>query len=206
MKQVNRRKLLKGSATIAGLLLLSRNTAASVLTPAASEGPFYPTPSMRLPDTDNDLVKIAGMVKEAGGEIIVLKGKLISAQGQPLAGHRIEIWQCDINGRYHHPRDRRNIAHDKGFQGFGHDITDQDGNYNFRTIKPAKYPGRAPHIHVKVINGEQELLTTQFYIAGHADNDADFLYRRMASEQADSVSMKLARTNGSLVTTVNVVV
>jgi len=206
MKHVSRRKLLKGSTAIAGLLLLSRNTAASALTPTASEGPFYPTPSMRLPDTDNDLVKVAGMVKEAGGEIIALTGQVISAQGRPLAGHRIEIWQCDVNGRYHHPRDRRNVAQDKGFQGFGHDITDQHGGYKFRTIKPVKYPGRAPHIHVKISNAGTELLTTQFYLAGHADNDADFLYRRMSSEQADRVSMKLDRTNGMLSTTVNVVV
>ena len=63
-----------------------------------------------------------------------------------------------------HPGDNRDIVHDKGFQGFGHDITDENGGYRFRTIKPVSYPGRTPHIHVKLLDGNRELLTTQFYI------------------------------------------
>ena len=38
-----------------------------------------------------------------------------------------------------------------GFQGFGHDVTDAEGAYSFRTIKPVPYSGRTPHIHVKVL-------------------------------------------------------
>jgi len=39
---------------------------------------------------------------------------------------------------------------DKNFQGFGRFTTGSTGEYYFRTIKPLAYPGRAPHIHVKV--------------------------------------------------------
>ncbi len=206
MKLLSRRGLLKGFITLAGLSVYSRKAMSEVLTPRATEGPFYPSPSMRFSDVDNDLIKVSGAVKKAGGEIIRLKGKVMSKQGKPLAGHRIEIWQCDVNGRYLHSGDQRNVVYDNGFQGFGHDITDKNGNYTFKTIKPTIYPGRAPHIHVKVLNGERELLTTQFYIAGDKNNNADGLYRRMTAEQAKAVSMVFTLNNNLIETSINVVV
>lgn len=157
-------------------------------------------------DVDNDLIKVSGSVKKAGGEIILLKGKVMSKSGKPLVGHRIEIWQCDVNGKYLHANDTRSVNYDNGFQGFGHDVTDVNGNYSFKTIKPTIYPGRAPHIHVKVLAGKRELLTTQFYIAGNSKNNDDGIYRRMSTEQADGVSMVFHKTNNVLETTVNVVI
>ena len=69
------------------------------------------------------------------------KGQITDRDGVPMSGARIEIWQCDVNGKYLHPGDNRSVPYDQGFQGFGHDITDVAGNYAFRTIKPTKYPG-----------------------------------------------------------------
>jgi len=206
MKLLTRRGLLKGFITFAGLSVYSRNAMSEVLTPRTTEGPFYPSPSMSFGDIDNDLIKVFGAVKKAGGEIIELKGKVMSKQGKPLAGHRIEIWQCDVNGKYLHSGDRRNVTYDNGFQGFGHDITDKNGNYSFKTIKPTIYPGRAPHIHVKVLHKDRELLTTQFYIAGDRNNNADGLYRRMSAEQAQAVSMVFTQNNNLIETSINVIV
>ena len=115
MKPITRRALLKYSTTVACLTAISPSAVATILTPKASEGPFYPKPAMRYSDTDNDLVKKVDAVTEAGGEIIVLKGRILSSDDQPLAGHRIEIWQCDVNGRYHHPRDGLKDRRDNGF-------------------------------------------------------------------------------------------
>nr|WP_292265530.1 protocatechuate 3,4-dioxygenase [Marivita sp.] len=162
---------------------------AATATPPATEGPFYPTPSMRSADVDNDLVKIIGAVREAGGEVFMLKGRLTDKGGTPLAGYRIEIWQCDMNGKYLHSSDRQSIAFDAGFQGFGHDITGPDGSYSFRTIKPVTYPGRTPHIHVKVFDDSRERLTTQFYIDGHPANGRDRIFNRLADAEAKAVSM-----------------
>ena len=161
---------------------------------------------MRLADADNDLVKVTGLVREAGGEVITLKGQVTNESGTPLPGLRIEIWQCDMNGKYLHPGDNRSVARDQGFQGFGHDITDHNGSYRFRTIKPTRYPGRTPHIHVKILEGNRELLTTQFYLKGHPGNKRDGLYRRMTANQAASVSMELIEGPNGPETTVNVVV
>ncbi|WP_323771589.1 protocatechuate 3,4-dioxygenase [Antarctobacter sp.] len=179
---------------------------AATLTPGATEGPFYPTPPMRHADVDNDLVKIIGTIREAGGEVITLKGRVLDREGQPRAGHRIEIWQCDMNGKYLHSGDRQNIDFDAAFQGFGHDITGPDGTYSFRTIKPVTYPGRTPHIHVKVFNGDTELLTTQFYIDGHAANGRDRIFNRMSKAEATAVSMVFTVGGTGEETTVDVVV
>ena len=206
MKSITRRALLKYSTAMAGLAVISPSVMAGILTPSASEGPFYPKPSMRFDDIDNDLIKVSNVVTEAGGEIMLLKGQVLSREGQPLAGHRIEIWQCDGNGNYLHPGDGRHAVYDTGFQGFGHDIADADGNYQFRTIKPTHYPGRAPHIHVKVWDGKRELLTTQFYLAGYQFNDSDSLYRQLSPEQAELVSMVFTEHDEALETQVDVII
>ncbi|MBX2869562.1 MAG: hypothetical protein KTR18_12845 [Acidiferrobacterales bacterium] len=203
--QLTRRTVLSRASVFLAGLITGRSASASSVTPKAAEGPFYPTPGMRSSDTDNDLVKVMGVVQEAGGRIILLKGKITNKDGEPQSGLRIEIWQCDLNGKYLHTGDNREITHDQGFQGFGHDITANDGSYQFRTIMPTKYPGRTPHIHVKVCTEKKELLTTQFYIQDHSDNRNDSLYRRMSTSQAESVSMAFTDGVDGLETTVNIV-
>lgn len=183
-----RRGAMKALAVLPFGSLASWPASAAVPTPSATEGPFYPTPAMRFADADNDLVKIAGAVESAGGEVIVLTGRVLDRGGRPVEAARIEIWQCDVNGRYLHTGDDRGAPRDRSFQGFGHVVTGPDGAYAFRTIKPVPYPGRTPHIHVKVFHRGQEL-TTQFYIDGHPQNAGDFLFREMPAEERRAVSM-----------------
>ncbi|PWQ96571.1 protocatechuate 3,4-dioxygenase [Leucothrix pacifica] len=208
MKHSNysRRGFLASVSSVIGGLLVYRSANARALTPRTTEGPFYPRPSMRFADVDNDLVKVEGAVREAGGEIIHLKGVLTDKQGRPLAGHRVEIWQCDVNGKYLHTGDRQSTAYDQGFQGFGHDITDANGAYQFRTIKPTQYPGRTPHIHVKVLSAERELLTTQFYIKDHPNNARDGLFNWMSAEEQEVVSMGFRKGESGIETSVNIIV
>lgn len=95
-------------AMISGLAIWlnsSLRAFAQTRTPRQTEGPYYPSGSMRGPDQDNDLVRIEGAVREAGGEIIHLRGKIFSADRSPAANARIEIWQVDANGRYLHTGD-----------------------------------------------------------------------------------------------------
>ncbi|MFK7890548.1 MAG: hypothetical protein AB8B63_07010 [Granulosicoccus sp.] len=210
MKQIRepRRKVLAMLGTLTGLFAVQRSLQAADLleTPKATEGPFYPRESMRPKDVDNDLVKVDGVVEEAGGEIIMLNGRVTEADGSARAGLRVEIWQCDVNGKYLHPGDSRDIAYDAGFQGFGHDMTNANGEYSFRTIKPTRYPGRTPHIHIKVLEGDNELLTSQFYIDGEPQNSKDRIFRRLSSEQAAAVSMRFSAGDTWPETTVDIVV
>lgn len=161
---------------------------------------------MRRADVDNDLVKILGTVQEAGGEVFVLKGRILDRSGAPLADRRIEIWQCDMNGKYLHSGDHQAIDFDTAFQGFGHDITGPDGGFEFRTIKPVIYPGRAPHIHVKIFADGQEVLTSQFYIQGHPANSRDNIYNRLSDREAQAVSMVFTMTDTGEEAIVDVVV
>lgn len=146
-------------------------------TPSMTEGPFYPD---KLPlDTDNDLLIINDGITPAVGEITHLTGRILDASGSPIRDATIEIWQCDAHEVYHHTADLSSTRNepDLNFQGFGRFTTDSTGEYRFRTIKPVPYPGRpAPHIHVKVLRGDRELLTTQIFIAGHPGNTNDGVF------------------------------
>ena len=200
---VNRRTLVHGSLGALGVTMFP-SLAAAFPTPKATEGPFYPEEEMRFADIDNDLVKIEGEVTEAGGEIVHLNGRVFWTSGEPVEGARVEIWQCDVNGRYLHTNDTGNSERDRAFQGFGHDVTDTDGNYEFRTILPVAYVGRTPHIHVKVLAGRREL-TTQFYIANDPRNNEDWLYNRMSVEERNAVEMDFKSESGNQVASVNII-
>ena len=184
-----RRRVLTQLLGFAGLGILPDTAKAAVPTPQQTEGPFYPTPSMRHADIDNDLVKISGAVRQAGGQIVRLEGRVLDRNGNPVAGARVEIWQCDAKGRYLHTGDRDRGPNDQAFQGFGHDITDDQGQYIFRTIKPVAYPGRAPHIHVKVFAQGRDV-TTQFYTEDEAANERDVLFRRLSPSEQQALLMR----------------
>ena len=152
-----------------------------VATPSQTAGPFYPA-SLPL-DSDNDLVRVAGRENMAGGTISNVYGRVLDVGGRAIADARVEIWQCDANGRYHHPDDRNPAAPDENFQGFGSTRSDPDGRYRFRTIRPVPYPGRTPHIHFRVTTPSNEQLTTQLYVRGDPGNSADFLFKRLGDRQ-----------------------
>ena len=162
-------------------------------TPAQSEGPFYP---VTLPkDTDFDLLR-NGDQNYVEGQTAWIEGSIKDMNGKPVAGAQIEIWQCDQAGHYHHPGDGAKA--DKRFQGFGRVTVASDGNYRFRTLRPAPYGGRAPHIHVKVRLGQRELLTTQLYVAGDAGNSRDFLWRQLNAADRTSLSIPFIPNSDAL--------
>ena len=135
-----------------------------IRTPWQGEGPFYPD---RIPeDTDNDLVKNGHSTIEAGGKILNLMGSLVNRDSKPIKGMTAEIWQTDMNGVYLHTGSFGSKMRDNQFQGFGRSITDRNGHFSFRTIIPVEYPGRTPHIHLKLWNERGNVLTTQLYIQG----------------------------------------
>lgn len=206
MSNLNRRGVIARLTAFVSAWSFGAAAHAAPQTPAATEGPFYPMGSMRLGDVDNDLVKVLGMVQEAGGEVIHLTGRVMDENDAPLAGLRVEIWQCDVNGKYLHTGANPRADFDTGFQGFGHDITGEDGGYRFRTIMPTVYPGRTPHIHVKVYDGDTELLTSQFYLPDHPNNARDRIYGRLSEAERAQVTMEFSDGPDGPETTVDIVV
>jgi protocatechuate 3,4-dioxygenase beta subunit len=151
-------------------------------TPRQSTGPFYPA---TLPlDVDNDLVQVRGRADLASGVITHITGRVADERGRVVSGARVEIWQCNAFGRYHHPRDRRDAPIDPNFQGYGTHVTGGDGLYRFRTIRPVHYPGRTPHIHFAISGPGIETLVTQMYVAGEARNASDFLLNSIHDARA----------------------
>jgi protocatechuate 3,4-dioxygenase beta subunit len=168
-----RRKLLAASLAGAALASLPWRALAQarVATPRQTAGPFYPR---EFPaDGDNDLVAVKGRSGLAKGELLLLAGAVMDVSGRPLAGARVEIWQCNAFGRYHHPGDGSGAPLDPNFQGWGEFVTGADGDYRFRTIKPVPYPGRTPHIHFRISGRAVPELVTQMYIEGEPGNARD---------------------------------
>jgi protocatechuate 3,4-dioxygenase beta subunit len=180
-----RRQVLRsGAACLAGALVWTTHglTAPLLPTPPQTVGPFYPNV---LPlDTDNDLVTIQGSAASAVGQITHVFGRMTDVDGRPVRNARVEIWQCDAFGRYIHTRDAGRGRRDGNFQGYGQTVTDADGQYRFRTIKPVAYSGRAPHIHFAIHGHGFARLTTQMYIAGAPENADDFLLNSIQNTAA----------------------
>ncbi|MDH3233319.1 MAG: protocatechuate 3,4-dioxygenase [Alphaproteobacteria bacterium] len=173
-----RRRVLASGLSAAAFVAATPALAALRPTPRQTRGPFYPD---KFPlDSDNDLVRVKGKAARALGEVTHLSGRVLDTDGKPVAGARIEIWQCDANGVYHHQGDGRLGRIDGNFQGYGRTRAAADGGYRFRTIKPVPYPGRTPHIHFAVAAPGFEEISTQMYIEGHPQNARDFLYRQVA--------------------------
>lgn len=156
-------------------------------TPSQTEGPFYPT---SLPsDNDFDLLR-TGSAAYQKGQVAWVEGVVTDTKGVPVSGAVVEIWQCDREGHYHHPRDGGKA--DLNFQGFGRVAVGKDGHYRFRTMRPAPYSGRTPHIHVKVKLDRKELITTQLYVAGDPGNDRDALWRRLNERERAALTRSFA--------------
>jgi protocatechuate 3,4-dioxygenase, beta subunit len=167
-----------------------------VVTPAQTEGPFYPD---KLPlDTDNDLLIVNDSITPAVGEVTHLSGRVLDLKGEPVRNALVEIWQVDGKAVYLHTGDSGRKARDTNFQGFGRFLTSSTGEYYFRTIKPVPYPGRTPHIHFKIKKGSKELLTTQCYVKGEAQNERDGIFRAIKDAKArDAVLVDFAPLKGS---------
>jgi protocatechuate 3,4-dioxygenase beta subunit len=159
---------LAGSWKSAGAETLKR-------TPNQILGPFYPVD--RPPAGITDLVTLPGRSARAQGQVIHVMGRVLNVDAKPVAGARVEIWQANTWGRYRHPSDTNPAPLDPNFDGFAVQVTDAEGRYHFKTIKPAAYPTgpntmRPAHIHFEV-TGRMDRLVTQMYFAGDSWNDKD---------------------------------
>ena len=193
-----RRALLAGLG--AGALLpptaLGRDTQDRLpVTPSDVEGPFYP--AVPPADADNDLLRVAvptqrpdpGQTELAPGRAVYLQGQVLDPGGGYVAGARVELWQCDHGGVYHHPHAPGQA--DARFQGYGSTTTAWQGDYHFRTIRPVPYVGRTPHIHLRVTAPGYRSLTTQLYDAARVQENAlDQLYLRHAPAQRELLSLR----------------
>jgi protocatechuate 3,4-dioxygenase, beta subunit len=129
---------------------------------------------------------------EAAGQRIVVTGRVLDENGDPLPRTLVEIWQCNAAGRYHHDNDNHDAPLDPYFIGGGRMITDEHGGYRFTTIKPGAYPWRnhhnawrPAHIHFSVFGRTMlERLITQMYFPGDPLLGYDPIFNGVPSEPA----------------------
>ncbi len=152
------------------------------------ESPVYG--HMDLGELDNDLTRQhAG---EPQGERIIVTGHVLEEDGRPVRNALLEIWQANAGGRYLHEGDRHPAPLDPNFSGAGRTLTDDDGRYEFVTVKPGAYPWknhpnawRPAHIHFSLFGRTfSSRLVTQMYFPGDPLFDFDPIFQSVRDSAA----------------------
>jgi protocatechuate 3,4-dioxygenase beta subunit len=129
-----------------------------VLTPAVEEGPYY---------TSGSPERKSIAEKGTPGTRLVLQGRVLDKNGQPVPHAWLDFWQADGNGGYDN----------KGYNLRGHQFADKDGRYRLETVRPKDYMMRSVHIHAKVrANDNAPILTTQLFFPDEKKNATDYLF------------------------------
>ena len=133
---------------------------ASPATPTteSTEGPYFKAGSPE---------KASLVTTGMEGTQIELIGMVLTRSCKPVTGAKIDIWQANAKGEYDNT----------GYALRGYVKTDANGQYRIETIVPGEYPGRTPHIHVKVDPPGGRILTTQLYMPNVASNTRDSIFR-----------------------------
>jgi len=188
--RLSRRHILKAAAVAAGGLAFSEGIGIALAqtmkrTPGEILGPFYPV--LKRPDEVADLTTVPGKPGRATGQVIHVMGRVFNAEGQPVRGARVELWQANAHGRYTHLSDTNPAPLDPNFEGFAVQNSDAEGRYRFKTIKPGAYPAtanwmRPPHLHFE-ITGKINRVITQMYFPGEPLNDKDILLQQVRANR-----------------------
>jgi protocatechuate 3,4-dioxygenase beta subunit len=123
---------------------------------------------------DNDLTRNYAKTGDPIGERIIVHGQVLDECGRPVPRTLVEFWQANAAGRYRHKKDTYLAPIDPNFGGCGRTLTDDNGYYYFRTVKPGPYPWRnyvnswrPAHIHFSLFGtGFAQRLITQMYFEG----------------------------------------
>lgn len=165
-----RNVLLSGAAAATGAIVPGELLAQAPLSPTPAcdadtaptlrqtEGPFF---------TPNSPERQSLLEPGIGGRRLELAGFVLTRSCTPVPRALLDFWQADANGAYDN----------RGFRLRGHQFSDANGRYRLETIVPGRYPGRTPHIHVKVQAANRPVLTTQLYFPEEPGNVRDFLFR-----------------------------
>src|SRR6185369_13997347 len=143
-----------------------------------------------VPPEDSDLTR--QHAAEPIGERMYVSGRVLDENGRPLANTLVEIWQANAAGRYRHAVDNHDAPLDPNFTGCGRALTDAEGRYQFKTIKPGAYPWRnhynawrPAHIHFSVFGPAfATRLVTQMYFPGDPLLDFDPMYTSIPDVRA----------------------
>lgn len=142
------------------------------ITPEAVEGPYY---------VDAKLMR-SDIRESKTGVPVRFRLRVVDPACKPIVGARVDVWHCDAPGLYsNYAGQGDDREHPVGTVGEtflrGTQIADQRGIVEFRSIYPGWYPGRTPHVHLKVFIDRANVLTGQFFFP---DALSEFIYRNVA--------------------------
>lgn len=189
-RQLSRRSMLSGLGVAAATVATAGTArAACSVTAYQIDGPFYP---YTTGEQDWDLTHIGSGTDRAAGEVIEVVGKIQDANCNPVGDCVLEIWQANVHGRYDHPKDGNPAPLDPNFQGYARIVTDEKGEYRFRTIRPAPYAAignwyRPAHIHFKVHPPLNPGVTTQMYFNDDPLIDSDLLLKPLSESERSAL-------------------
>ncbi len=131
-------RLAVTSALLAAAALASAAPAQERCAPTRPDalGPFYTAGAPRREATGRGLA-VAGRVRSTAGCVAV-------------PGAQIEWWSANSRGDYDDEHRATQTA-------------DAEGRYRYETDAPGRYPGRPPHLHVRVSAPGHRTLVTQIY-------------------------------------------
>ncbi|QUT04604.1 intradiol ring-cleavage dioxygenase [Sphingobium phenoxybenzoativorans] len=119
----------------------------------------------------------ANICLDGKGEPLLVRGRVIDTEGQPIAGVTLDVWQANEDGFY--DVQQKGIQPDFNLRGIFR--TDADGYYWFRSVKPRWYPipddgpvgkmltaldrhpNRAAHLHFIVEAAGYDRLVTHIF-------------------------------------------
>jgi len=141
---------------------------------------------------DTDLTRNVGTGSEAMGERIIVTGRVVDDDGNPVRNTLVEVWQANAAGRYRHRRDQHHAPLDPNFLGFGRFLTDENGAYRFTTVRPGAYPWenhpnawRPAHIHFSLLGPSwTSRLVTQMYFPGDPLQELDPIFNSLPTDAA----------------------
>ena len=157
-------------------------------TPSQTVGPFF---SIGLIDGGENV-----MVDErAHGERILIEGRVLDGEGEPVLDALVEIWQADASGLFNHESDPRQAQADPHFKGFGRSETKETGRFWFRTVRPGPIPARgdegvtqAPHVNVTVFaRGMLIHAVTRIYFEEEEANAQDPLLASLPDDRRQTL-------------------
>ena len=191
-----RREFAKQVGLGASLSLFGSTVSAKTVTPSQVEGPFHPMDDQA--DLDADLTRVEGRRKAAIGDAVIVRGRVLDADGAPIRDATLDIWQANYFGRYTHPDDKNDAPLDPDFQGWAVIQSHDAGDYRIKTIVPGPYPlkyigfdgWRCRHIHFKLSHPDYRELTTQMYFEGDPWIAQDEEIKRAPETQRDLLIAK----------------
>ncbi|MDH3707777.1 MAG: protocatechuate dioxygenase [Acidimicrobiia bacterium] len=125
------------------------------LVPTSAAGPFGLDQQFERRDITEGIV----------GHPLLLGLRVVDGACVPLTGVAVEVWHSDPTGDYSAFADGGTGKDDAEGSTFlrGTQPVRDDGIVSFSTLYPGWYPGRTPHIHVRVQRDGSAVYTGQLY-------------------------------------------